>query len=122
MWWQRHHGSAIATNGQTEHHEGLADVGVSAGSPTVVHFTADWCGPCAAVRRVIQDTLPDFPGVSHVELDINEHPELSRDLGILSLPTTLVYDSAVQQRFRIPGVPTRETLSDALISAFGQQS
>ena len=30
-----------------------SDLGLSTTGPTVVHFSATWCGPCAAVRRVV---------------------------------------------------------------------
>ncbi|WP_149361617.1 thioredoxin family protein [Lolliginicoccus suaedae] len=126
LLWQRRHGSVIATSPAAHprepHHEGLAEAGVLPGHATIVHFTADWCGPCAAVRRVIEDTLPEFPDVAHIELDIDAHAQLSRDLSILSLPTTLLFDTHGHQRFRIPGVPTREALADALVSISGQES
>lgn len=126
LLWQRRHGSVIAaapsTLSRAPHHEGLVEAGVLPGHATIVHFTADWCGPCAAVRRVIEGTLPEFPEVTHIELDIDAHPRLSRELGILSLPTTLLYDTHGHQRFRIPGVPTREALADALVSISGHES
>ena len=30
-----------------------ADLGLSRSGPTVVHFSAPWCGPCDRVRRVV---------------------------------------------------------------------
>ena len=29
------------------------DLGLSSTGPTVVHFSAPWCGPCDRVRRVV---------------------------------------------------------------------
>ena len=32
-----------------------------------MHFTAVWCGPCAAVRRVVTQVCAELPAVAHVE-------------------------------------------------------
>lgn len=94
----------------------LAEAGASPGTPTVLHFSADWCGPCAAVRRVVGQVLEDLDGPVELELDIDAHPELARALGVLSLPTTFVFDDALVERARISGVPKAEALRSALVS------
>jgi len=73
--------------------------------PTVVHFSADWCGPCASVRRVVDQVCADLPGVAHVEIDIDAEPAAARKLSVLSLPTTFVFDAQGRQRYRSAGVP-----------------
>ncbi|MGW0043683.1 thioredoxin family protein [Rhodococcus sp. NPDC003348] len=101
----------------------LAEVGVPGAGPTVVHFSADWCGPCAAVRRVVAQTLtaldgrlePGTPRPLDLELDIDENPVLARELGVLSLPTTFIFDRDGEQRFRVSGVPTTADLETALV-------
>src|SRR5699024_7063301 len=35
----------------------LRNAGLADDGPSVVHFSADWCGPCAAVRRVVTDVV-----------------------------------------------------------------
>lgn len=100
----------------------LAAAGVTAtGRPIVLHFSADWCGPCAAVRRVVGQVLTRFeadpddtPAATEVELDIDEHPALAKSLGVLSLPTTFILDGALAERFRISGVPSAADLEAAL--------
>lgn len=100
----------------------LAAAGVTAtGRPIVLHFSADWCGPCAAVRRVIGQVLTRYeadtdgtPAATEVELDIDEHPALAKTLGVLSLPTTFILDGALTERFRISGVPSAADLENAL--------
>lgn len=104
----------------------LAEVGIPGAGPTILHFSADWCGPCAAVRRVVVQTLGTVdsrldaaaPSPIDLELDIDENPALARELGVLSLPTTFVFDRDGQQRFRVSGVPSASDLESALVGLY----
>lgn len=88
---------------------GLSDTG-----PTVLHFSADWCGPCAAVRRVVDQVCADLPGVAHVEIDMDANPEAARRLSVMSLPTTIIFDAQGHPRLRTTGVPRAADLRSAL--------
>ncbi|MBY4274799.1 thioredoxin family protein [Rhodococcus fascians] len=92
----------------------LVDAGVTSGTATILHFSADWCGPCAAVRRVVHQVLTDRTDAREVELDIDAQPILARELGVLSLPTTFVLDGELRRRSRIAGVPSAAALREAL--------
>lgn len=90
------------------------ELGLSATAPTIVHFTAVWCGPCAGVRRVVEQVCADLPQVAHVEIDMDANPEAARRLSVLSLPTTFIFDADGNQRFRTSGVPKAADLRTAL--------
>lgn len=90
------------------------DLGLAPTAPTIVHFTAVWCGPCAAVRRVIDQVCADLPGVAHLEVDMDADPGAARKLSVLSLPTTFIFDAAGRQRYRSAGVPKAADLRAAL--------
>jgi len=91
-----------------------ADLGLSSTGPTVVHFSAVWCGPCAAVRRVVTQVCNDLPDVAHVEIDMDANPAVARRLSVLSLPTTFVFDADGRQRYRSAGVPKATELRSKL--------
>jgi len=91
-----------------------AGLDLSTEGPTIVHFSAPWCGPCAAVRRVAEQICADLPGVHHSEIDIDENPELAQRFSILSLPTTLIFDAAGKLRYRTSGVPRADELRTLL--------
>ncbi|MEV0061529.1 thioredoxin family protein [Nocardia sp. NPDC050718] len=96
----------------------LDAAGVTGATPAVLHFSADWCGPCDAVRRVVAGVTADLatsPNAPRdIEIDIDADPALARELNVLSLPTTFVFDADGKERFRISGVPKAGDLRTAL--------
>lgn len=94
-----------------------ADLGLSRSGPTVVHFSAPWCGPCDRVRRVVDqvcDDLGDLGFIAHVEVDLDANPQAGSRFSVLSLPTTLIFDIDGRQRYRASGVPRAAELRSAL--------
>ncbi|MEU7766386.1 thioredoxin family protein [Nocardia sp. NPDC049190] len=96
----------------------LATVGVTGSGPAVLHFSAEWCGPCSAVRRVVANVTEQLAHSAQppldIEVDIDAEPALARELNVLSLPTIFVFDIEGRERFRISGVPKAADLHSAL--------
>ncbi|MEV0250380.1 thioredoxin family protein [Nocardia sp. NPDC050712] len=96
----------------------LAAAGFTGSGPLVLHFSADWCGPCAAVRRVVATVAGELAGTDRppqdLEVDIDAEAVLARELNVLSLPTTFLFDAEGNERFRISGVPKAADLRTAL--------
>jgi thiol-disulfide isomerase/thioredoxin len=91
-----------------------SDLGLSTTGPTIVHFSAVWCGPCAGVRRVVDQVCDDLSAVAHVEIDMDANPAAARRLSVLSLPTTFIFDAGGRLRYRTSGVPKAADLRSAL--------
>lgn len=113
--------SGVLRETSPEPYQDTSDLGLSQSGPTVVHFSAVWCGPCASVRRVVDQVCTDLPDVTHVEIDIDANPAAAKQLSVLSLPTTFVFDADGRQRYRSAGVPKvadlRKVLQPLLASA-----
>lgn len=90
------------------------DLGLSTSGPTIVHFSAPWCGPCDRVRRLVEQMCENMGDVAHVEVDIDANPAAARQFAVLSLPTTLIFDVDGRQRYRSSGVPKAGDLRSAL--------
>jgi thiol-disulfide isomerase/thioredoxin len=106
--------AGLMAAGEDAAHVDTSDLGLSSTGPTIVHFSAPWCGPCAAVRRVVEEVCEQLPAVAHVEIDIDANPDAARRLSVLSLPTTVVFDADGRPRYRTHGVPKAADLRSAL--------
>ncbi len=91
-----------------------SELGLSTTGPTVVHFSAPSCGPCASVARVVEQVCADLPAAAQLEIDLDDNPEAARRLSVMSLPTTLIIDADGQVRYRTSRVPTVADLRSAL--------
>lgn len=81
---------------------------------TLVQFSSAFCAPCRATRRVLSEVAEVVPGVTHIEVDAEQHLELVRTLGVLRTPTTLVLDAAGRESTRASGAPRKEAVLASL--------
>ncbi|WP_328674272.1 TlpA family protein disulfide reductase [Streptomyces sp. NBC_00328] len=94
---------------------GAAELGQALGErATLVQFSSAFCAPCRATRRVLGEVAGMVSGVSHVEIDAEDHLDLVRDLGILKTPTVLVLDAGGRIVRRATGQPRRADVIAAL--------
>jgi thiol-disulfide isomerase/thioredoxin len=81
---------------------------------TLLQFSSAFCAPCRATRRVLTDVAGIVPGVTHIEVDAEQHLDLVRRLGVLRTPTTLVLDRAGHEVSRAAGAPSKQAVIASL--------
>jgi thiol-disulfide isomerase/thioredoxin len=81
---------------------------------TLVQFTSAFCAPCRATRRILEEVVAMVPGVKHVDLDVEQHLDLARDLDISRTPTVLVLDAQGTIVRRASGQPRKADVIAAL--------
>ncbi len=58
----------------------------------LVDFWADWCGPCKQLTPVIEQVVRSYGGkVKLAKLNVDQHPAISGQLRIQSLPTVYAF-------------------------------
>ena len=57
----------------------------------LVDFSASWCGPCQMLEPVLEELASDRSNIKVISVDVDEHEELSRKYGVMSVPTLVVY-------------------------------
>lgn len=60
----------------------------------VVDFYADWCGPCKAVKPLIDKLAKEYEGrIVVVKVNIEKAPTVSKEEAIRSIPTVMVFSA-----------------------------
>ncbi len=58
----------------------------------IVDFFATWCGPCKMLSPVIDELSNKYPDITFVKIDVDECPTISREYGVMSVPTLLKFE------------------------------
>lgn len=57
----------------------------------LVDFYAKWCGPCKMMSPILDSIASNRDGIEVMKIDVDENEGLARFLGIMSIPTLILY-------------------------------
>ena len=65
---------------------------LKADRPVLVDFWAAWCGPCRMIAPIVEQIRSELGDkVTVVKMDIDENPTVPMQLGIMSIPTVIIF-------------------------------
>ena len=59
--------------------------------PVLADFNAGWCGPCRAMKPMLEELAETNPGFKIVSIDIDEEDELADEYEVSSIPCLVVF-------------------------------
>lgn len=80
----------------------------------LMHFTAEWCGPCKMMKPIIDEVISENDNLEYVSVDIDEHRETALDYEIMGVPTFILMDDENNTIVRITGALPKQKFLDAL--------
>ena len=82
--------------------------------PVLADFNAGWCGPCKALKPILEELAAATPGVKFVSIDIDDQDELSDDYDVASIPCLVLFKGGEEVKRHV-GLVSRDDIV-ALIS------
>jgi len=87
---------------------------VGSGTPTLVDFWAEWCGPCKMMNGPLEEIAGDnSDSLTVAKLNVDENQSTAMNFEVMSIPTMIIFQDGVEKK-RLVGARSKAQLESEL--------
>ena len=66
---------------------------ITANTPTLVDFWADWCGPCKMMHPVFESLSKKYPKIKFARVNVDQNQNIAMRFAVQSIPMFIMFKS-----------------------------
>ena len=79
---------------------------LKSGTPVLVDFWAEWCGPCRSIAPSLEDLSKEFEGkLEVVKVNIDENSMTPSAFGVRGIPTLIIFKDGKPAATQVGAAP-----------------
>ena len=87
------------------------DTEIAKGTPILVDFFANWCGPCKMLAGTIEQLAKESDGSYRVgKVNVDDQPELAARYNVMNIPTLIVFKNGEAVNKNVGVIPKGKIL------------
>jgi thioredoxin 1 len=87
---------------------------INSETPTLVDFSAEWCGPCKMMKPILQDLKSKIGDRALIiKVDVDKNPQVAESYQIRGVPTLILFRKG-EVKWRQSGVLTASNLMQVI--------